>query len=49
MKMYVQCPLREMQSMICPGPVPLSNHEKVRWVREQLGKEGICIPLPAGD
>jgi arylsulfatase len=31
------------------GPITLSNYEKFQWVRDQLQKEGISIPLPTGN
>jgi arylsulfatase A-like enzyme len=49
MKTYVQYPPRKMQSMGYTGPVTLSNYQKFQWVREQLGKEGISLPLPTGN
>ena len=49
MKTYVQYPPRKMQSMGYDGPVTLSSYQKFQWVREQLGKEGINIPLPTGN
>jgi arylsulfatase len=49
MKTYVQYPPRKMQSMGYDGPVTLSNYQKFQWVREQLGKEGVNIPLPTGN
>ena len=49
MKTYVQYPPRKMQSMGYDGPVTLSNYQKFQWVREQLGKEGISLPLPTGN
>ena len=49
MKTYVQYPPRKMQSMTYTGPITLSNYQKFQWVREQLGKEGITIPLPTGN
>jgi arylsulfatase len=49
MKTYVQYPPRKMQSMGYDGPVTLSNYQKFQWVREQLGKEGLNIPLPTGN
>jgi arylsulfatase A-like enzyme len=49
MKTYVQYPPRKMQSMTYTGPVTLSNYQKFQWVREQLGKEGVSIPLPTGN
>ena len=49
MKTYVQYPPRKMQSMGYDGPVTLSNYQKFQWVREQLGKEGISLPMPTGN
>jgi len=49
MKTYVQYPPRKLQSLTYTGPVTLSNYQKFQWVREQLQKEGISIPLPTGN
>jgi arylsulfatase len=31
------------------GPMELSKYQKFQWVREQLQKEGISIPMPTGN
>ena len=49
MKTYVQYPPRKMQSMGYDGPITLSGYEKFQWIREQLKKEGVQIPLPTGN
>jgi arylsulfatase A-like enzyme len=49
MKTYVQYPPRKLQSAAYDGPMTLSGYEKFQWIREQLGKEGISIPLPTGN
>jgi arylsulfatase A-like enzyme len=49
MKTYVQYPPRKMQSEGYTGPVTLSNYEKFQWIREQLNKEGVNLPLPTGN
>jgi arylsulfatase len=49
MKTYVTHPPRKLQSETYTGPITLSNYEKFQWVREQLGKEGISLPLPTGN
>jgi arylsulfatase A-like enzyme len=49
MKTYVQYPPRKLQSMTYTGPITISNYQKFQWVREQLGKEGVNIPLPTGN
>jgi arylsulfatase A-like enzyme len=49
MKTYIQYPPRKLQSMTYTGPITISNYQKFQWVREQLQKEGISIPLPTGN
>jgi arylsulfatase len=49
MKTYIGHPPRKQQSESYDGPVTLSAFEKFQWVRDQLKKEGIKIPLPAGN
>jgi arylsulfatase len=49
MKTYVQYPPRKLQSEGYTGPVTLSNYQRFQWIREQLEKEGISIPLPTGN
>jgi arylsulfatase A-like enzyme len=49
MKTYAKYPPRKLQSESYDGPVELSKYEKFQWVREQLSKEGIHIPLPTGN
>jgi arylsulfatase len=49
MKTYVQYPPRKMQSEGYTGPVTLSNYEKFQWIREQLNKEGVNLPMPTGN
>jgi arylsulfatase A-like enzyme len=49
MKTYVTHPPRKLQSESYTGPITLSNYEKFQWIREQLGKEGITLPLPTGN
>ncbi len=49
MKTYVQYPPRKLQSLGYTGPITISNYQKFEWVREQLKKEGINIPLPTGN
>jgi arylsulfatase A-like enzyme len=49
MKTYVQYPPRKLQSMTYTGPVTISDYERFQWVRDQLGKEGIRLPLPTGN
>ncbi len=49
MKTYVQYPPRKLQSMVYTGPITISNYEKFQWIRDQLGKDGIHLPLPTGN
>ena len=49
MKTYVQYPPRKLQSEVYTGPITISNYQKFQWVREQLAKEGISLPLPTGN
>jgi arylsulfatase len=48
-KPYVQYPPRKLQSEVYTGPITISNFQKFQWVREQLEKEGISIPVPTGN
>jgi arylsulfatase len=49
MKTYVQYPPRKLQSEAYSGPITISNFEKFQWVREQLQKEGVKLPMPTGN
>jgi len=49
MKTYVTHPPRKLQSLGYTGPVELSKYQQFEWLREQLKKEGVNIPLPTGN
>ena len=49
MKTYVKYPPRKLQSMGYDGPIEISKYQKFQWVREQLQKDGVNIPLPTGN
>jgi hypothetical protein len=49
MKTYAQYPPRKMQSMGYDGPLELSKYEKFQWLREQLQKDGVKLPMPTGN
>jgi arylsulfatase len=49
MKTYAQYPPRKLQSESYSGPVTLTNYQRFQWIREQLQKDGISIPLPTGN
>jgi arylsulfatase A-like enzyme len=49
MKTYVKYPPRKLQSEVYTGPITLSRYQRFDWVREQLEKEGVNLPLPTGN
>jgi arylsulfatase A-like enzyme len=49
MKTYVEYPPRKLQSLGYTGPVTLSNYQRFQWIREQLEKEGVNLPMPSGN
>jgi arylsulfatase A-like enzyme len=49
MKTYVKYPPRKMQSESYTGPITLSEYQRFQYVREQLEKDGVSIPLPTGN
>jgi arylsulfatase len=49
MQTYVKYPPRKAQSEAYSGPITISNYERFQFVREQLAKEGMNIPLPTGN
>src|SRR5271169_503932 len=49
MQSYVKYPPRKAQSETYTGPITISGYERFQWIREKLEKEGINIPLPAGN
>jgi arylsulfatase len=49
MKTYIKYPPRKMQSIGYDGPIEISKYEKFEWIRKQLEKEGVNIPLPTGN
>jgi arylsulfatase A-like enzyme len=49
MKTYVKYPPRKLQSMGYDGPITLSNYQKFQWLRQELEKGGVNIPLPTGN
>jgi arylsulfatase A-like enzyme len=49
MKTYVKYPPRKLQSEVYTGPITLTNYQKFQWVREQLEKEGVNLPMPTGN
>ncbi len=49
MKTYVKYPPRKLQSEVYTGPVTLSKYQHFKWVKEDLEKEGITLPMPTGN
>jgi arylsulfatase A-like enzyme len=49
MKTYVQYPPRKLQSESYSGPITISGYQRFQWIRDQLAKEGVSIPLPTGN
>lgn len=49
MATYVKYPPRPLQSMGYEGPIELSKYQRFQWVRAQLEKEGVNIPMPTGN
>jgi arylsulfatase A-like enzyme len=49
MKTYVKYPPRKLQSEVYTGPLTLTRYQRFKWVREQLEKEGVGLPMPTGN
>jgi len=49
MKTYVKYPPRKLQSEVYTGPITITRYQRFQWVREQLEKEGVNLPLPTGN
>lgn len=49
MQTFVEYPPRKLQSLGYTGPITISNYQKFEWVRDQLKKEGISLPMPTGN
>jgi hypothetical protein len=49
MKTHVQYPPRKLQSESYAGPITLTQYEHFQFVRDQLVKQGVTIPLPTGN
>jgi len=49
MKTYVDYPPRKLQSFGYTGPITISNYQRFQWVRDELAKEGVHIPMPTGN
>jgi arylsulfatase A-like enzyme len=49
MQSYIKYPPRKLQSEGYSGPITLSQYERFKFIREQLEKDGVSIPLPSGN
>jgi len=49
MQSYVQYPPRRLQSEVYTGPMTLMQYQRFEWVRQQLQREGVSLPMPTGN
>jgi arylsulfatase A-like enzyme len=49
MKTYVKYPPRKLQSEVYTGPITVTRYQRFQWIREQLEKEGVSLPMPTGN
>lgn len=49
MATYVKYPPRKLQSASYSGPIEITKYQQFQWIREQLAKDGVDIPLPTGN
>jgi arylsulfatase A-like enzyme len=49
MKTYIKYPPRKLQSEVYTGPITVTRYQRFQWIREQLEKEGVNLPLPTGN
>nr|WP_246413939.1 arylsulfatase [Martelella radicis] len=49
LKTYVKYPPRKLQSEGYTGPIRITDYQNFEWVREQLKKGGVSIPMPTGN
>jgi arylsulfatase len=49
MKTYIQYPPRKLQSEVYTGPITISAYQRFEWIRNQLEKEGVNLPMPTGN
>ncbi len=49
MATYVKYPPRKMQGEGYSGPITLTEYQRFKFVRDELQKEGVSIPLPTGN
>ncbi len=49
MKTYVKYPPRKLQSEGYSGPITLTQFQRFKFIREELEKDGVSLPLPSGN
>ena len=49
MQSYIKYPPRKAQSETYTGPLTLSDYQRFQFVRDQLAKGGVELPLPTGN
>ncbi|SHE71605.1 arylsulfatase [Microbulbifer donghaiensis] len=49
MKTYLQYPPRKLQSESYSGPITITEYQRFQWLRDQLEKDGVKIPMPTGN
>ena len=49
MKTYVKYPPRKLQSEGYTGPIEITDYQRFQWLREQMGKDGVSLPMPSGN
>jgi arylsulfatase A-like enzyme len=48
-KTYIQYPPRKLQSEGYNGPLTITDYQRFEWLRENLKKQGVNVPLPTGN
>jgi hypothetical protein len=48
-KTYIKYPPRKLQSEVYTGPITISNYQRFKYIRDELEKSGISLPLPSGN
>lgn len=49
MKTYIKYPPRKLQSETYSGPITLTEYQRFKWLRDEMAKKGVGIPLPTGN
>ncbi len=49
MKTYVKYPPRKLQSEGYTGPIEITDYQRFQWLREQMGTDGVSLPMPSGN